>query len=101
MENWMADKAPTERNLGAEIDALCLKLRVVEGEALLASSLLTRLLSGLVGIGLLTSETVDTFVDETMLVMERHDEALRCAGLSTEQARARLQSLLLHVGKQS
>lgn len=90
----MNEDEPAERDLGAEIDALRFKLTVVEGEALFASQLLMRLMGRLVATGVLTKQGAENLVDETLLVMERHDETLRRVGLSTAQARTRLQGLL-------
>lgn len=83
-----------ERDLAAELDALRLKLDMVEGQALAAEMLQTRLLLALVGVGVLVKEHAEVIVDQTLLVMEGQTEAMRLAGLSTEQARFRLRELL-------
>lgn len=83
-----------ERNLAAEIDELQFKLTVTEGEALFASHLLAHLMRAMVTTGLLTKQSAGNLVDETLYVMERHDETLTAAGLSAVRARARLQGLL-------
>ena len=88
-----------KRDLAAELDELRLKMKIVEGEALFASNLLGRFVLGMVGKGVLTTQDAAQFVDETLYVMERLNPELTAGGISTEQARARLQGLLTSLAK--